>query len=227
MKSQRLIFLDTIRGMLLLIMIIYHYFFNLAYFFNCPINLKAFPLNIIPPLFSALFLFVSGFSSNLSNNSVKRGFYVLFWAMIITLVTFFVAPEAPIYFGILHCIGVMMVLKEILLKNLSNQQLIIIAVFLLFFAFISSNYYPNHNYFLFLGLRSRSFASLDFYPLIPHGAYFVLGLVFGKNFRPSFLTRKPKNKIGEVISLAGKNSLKVYLLHQPLFFLIYLIITLL
>lgn len=205
-------------------MVIYHYAFNLSYFLNYPINLNSFPINIVPPLFSACFIFVSGYSSTLSKNSAKRGFYVLFWGMIITIVTFIFTPEAPIYFGILHCLGSMMIIKGFFLEKTPNHYLLIISIVVFLLGFITNNYYSDHNYFLFLGLTSRSFTSLDYYPLIPHGAFFILGLFFARKEKPTFLIKKPKNKIGEVITLAGKNSLKVYLLHQPIFFIIYYLI---
>ncbi len=208
-------------------MIAYHYTFNLSYFLNFPIDLNSQLLKVTPPIFSACFLLVSGYSSNLSKNSIKRGFYVLFWGMIITLVTFFVVPEAPIYFGILHCIGIMMILKGAFLKKFSNQFLLLLFFFLLVLGIIIKDFYLEHNFLLFLGLISKSFSSLDYYPLIPHGAYFILGLFFARSFKSDFLINGPKNKIGEVITLLGKNSLKVYLLHQPLFFLIYYFIKML
>lgn len=208
-------------------MITYHYTFNLSYFFDFSIDLNSFLLKITPPIFSACFLFVSGYSSNLSKNSTKRGFYVLFWGMIITLVTFFVLPEAPIYFGILHCIGIMMILKGSLLNKISDGLLLGLFFSVLTIGFMIKDYYLDHDYLLFLGLISKSFSSLDYYPLIPHGAYFILGLFFARKFKSDFLINAPENKIGEAITLLGKNSLKVYLLHQPLFFLIYFFIKML
>lgn len=223
MTEKRLYLLDFLRGLLLLIMVIYHYTFNLSYFFNYPIDLDAFFLKIIPPVFSSCFLLVSGYSSTLSRNSFKRGTYILYWAMVVTIVTFIFIPEAPVYFGILHCIGLMMILSRYL-KKLPDIFLIIMSVSFFILGYITKNYYLNHNLFLFLGITSSSFASVDFYPLIPHGAFFILGTLLGRKKIPDILFTYPKNKIGEALTLAGKNSLKVYLLHQPLFFLFYYLI---
>lgn len=220
MKEQRLHFLDFLRGLLLLIMVIYHYLFNLSYFFNYPINLDGFFLKVIPPVFSSCFLLVSGYSSTLSHNSFKRGSYVFFWGLIITIVTILFTPEAPIYFGILHCIGIMMILSTYL-KSFPNKFLLFLSLGILLSGYIVKDFHLNHNLLLFLGITSNSFASLDYYPLIPHGAFFLLGILLGRKNIPEFFYKKTQNKIGEVLTLAGKNSLKVYLLHQPLFFLIY------
>lgn len=223
LKKQRFDFLDFIRGLLLIVMVAYHYTFNLSYFFNYNIDLHSFPLKIVPPFFSALFLFVSGFSSNLSHDSKKRGFYVLFWAAIITLVSFFAAPEAPIYFGILHCIGIMMIFSSFIKRASASFILFWSAAFLIL-GYCFNSIHTEHNYLLFLGITSTSFASLDFYPLMPHGAYFLLGNYSSRKKIPSFLEYQLKNKIGEAITFLGKNSLKVYLLHQPIFFIIYFLV---
>ncbi len=223
MKENRLYFLDFLRGTLLLIMVIYHYLFNLSYFFNYPVNLDVFFLKIIPPVFSSCFLLVSGYSSNLSRNSFNRGLYVLFWGMIITIVTFLFIPEAPVYFGILHCIGIMMIFSNYL-KQKSDKYLIITGLIVFLLSFITKEIQSGNNLFLFLGITSNSFASLDYYPIIPHGSFFIFGIFLGRKKIPAFFYKNPENKIGEVLTLAGKNSLKVYLLHQPLFFVIYYLI---
>ncbi len=220
MNNNRLYFLDFLRGLLLLIMIFYHYTFNLSYFFDYPINLDAFFLKIIPPVFSSCFLLVSGYSSVLSRNVAKRGLYVFFWATVVTLVTFIITPEAPVFFGILHCIGIMMIIAHFL-KNIPDVLLLISPILVFIIDFLIKDLSVNYNYLLFLGITSNSFTSLDYYPLIPHGAFFLFGIFLGRNFKPDFLYKKLENKIGEALTFAGKNSLKVYLLHQPLFFAIY------
>ncbi len=139
MKENRLYFLDFLRGTLLLIMVIYHYLFNLSYFFNYPVNLDVFFLKIIPPVFSSCFLLVSGYSSNLSRNSFNRGLYVLFWGMIITIVTFLFIPEAPVYFGILHCIGIMMIFSNYL-KQKSDKYLIITGLLYFYLALLQKKF---------------------------------------------------------------------------------------
>lgn len=226
MEKERLFLLDFFRGSLIILIIFYHYTFNLSYFLNYNINLQSLPLRIIPPLSSSLFLFISGYSTSLSKNSLKRGLIILFWALVISLVTLFVTPEGPIFFGILHCIGFMMLFTWFLRKAPD------IIIFFLAIIFFLSGFYVdsislNHNYLLFLGLVAPGFSSLDYYPLFPAGSFFLLGNYLSRKKRPDFLYLKNKNKIGGAISYAGKNSLTFYLLHQPLFFLLYFFIKLL
>ncbi len=227
MEKERLFLLDFIRGSLMMVIIFYHYIFNLSYFLNYNIDLDSFSLRLIPPLTSSLFLLISGYSASLSRNSLKRGLFILFWASIISLVTFFVTPQGPIYFGILHSIGSMMLLGFFLRKM---PDKIILFLGLLFFAagFYVKNISLSHNYLLFLGLVSANFASLDYYPLFPSGSFFLFGIYLSRKKRPDFLSFKIENKIGGALSFAGKNSLTFYLLHQPLFFIIhFFLITLL
>lgn len=226
MEKERLFLLDFFRGSLIVLIIFYHYIFNLSYFLNYPIDLQALPLRLIPAISSSLFLLISGYSTSLSRNSLKRGLRILLWAGLISLVTMIVTPEGPIYFGILHSIG-SMILIAYLLRNRPDWLILILAIFFYLAGFYVDRISPNHNYLLFLGIVGKGFSSLDYYPLFPSGAYFLLGNFFARKNWGKFLKYKIKNKIGEAIAFAGKNSLHFYLLHQPLFFLLYFLINLL
>lgn len=225
MLNKRMKFLDFFRGILMCSIIFYHYAFNLSYFLDYDINLYSFPLVIIPPISSALFLFVSGFSSNLSRNSLKRGLYIFFWAIIITLVTLYFFPEAPITFGILHCIAVSMIFSYFL-RDFSTKIIISLAIMIFASGYLINNIAFDNSYLFFLGITGPGYSALDYYPLVPHSAFFLFGMAVGKNIDnfPFLYKFKIKNKIGELITLFGRNSLKVYLVHQPLFFLIYFLL---
>ena len=223
--KERLDYLDALRGILLIFMIGYHYLFNLEYFFGYSTPIFSFPINLIPPVVSALFLVISGISVTFSRNPVKRGLLVLFWAMVITLVSYQVEPAAPITFGILHCIGLMMLLSVPLSRLGKTPSLI---AFLLFFLLghLFLQLYVSVPWLFFAGLRSPAYGALDYYPIFPHGAYFIMGMIivrFGTLERFSFPVR---GRIMKGTAWLGRQSLKVYLLHQPLFFGVYYLLTL-
>lgn len=58
-------------------------------------------------------MFISGMSSRYSHNNAKRGIQCFFIGMIITFIFAFFAPTAPILFGILHFMGVSMMIYAI------------------------------------------------------------------------------------------------------------------
>ena len=74
-----------------------------------------------------------------------------------------------------------------------------------------------------LGLTCRHFSSLDYFPLLPFAGWFIWGIVLGRLLYASGKTRLPGH--GRALPLRalraiGRHSLPLYLLHQPVFFLL-------
>ena len=75
-----------------------------------------------------------------------------------------------------------------------------------------------------LGVIWPEFTSADYFPLMPNLAYFLVGAVIGRNVYARRQTRFPKvntqNPAVRFLTLLGRHSLPVYLLHQPVLFLL-------
>ena len=70
-----------------------------------------------------------------------------------------------------------------------------------------------------LGLYWQGFTSSDYFPLLPHLGFFLIGAALGKTLykrRTSLLPKvKDTNPILRFLRFCGKHSLWIYLLHQP------------
>ena len=86
-------------------------------------------------------------------------------------------------------------------------------------------------YFSWIGLNSDVPITNDFYPLFPWVSFYIFGLWVCKPFR-SFIAIKNKEArsnnykltyIYESLLFLGRYSLTVYILHQPIFFSLFLI----
>ena len=242
-NSSRIKILDTVRGLAIILMVIYHTCFDIVrnkFFANSKWLYSAFNF-FYTPFYTALwiitlsaFLLIAGITSNFSRNNFKRAAIVLCAAFALTVFSVFYMPEFIIYFGILHCMGVCMLIYALLQrycpKLLDKIPQWSLAVLFVFFFILTENISPindifitifNHKFLLptyIFGFYSISFSSADYYPLLPWIFMFFMGAKLGKYIKeekfPSWFYKfeiKP-------FSFVGRYPLLIYLLHQPIIF---------
>lgn len=238
-KIKRIHMLDEIRGFAVFCMIFYHAFYTIAVFFECQWGrdlLKFF--SPAEPYFAGLFILISGISSCLSHSNMERGGKLLLISMLVTAVTFFFDRSSIIVFGILHFLAICMILFGAL-KNIIEKIPMIIVLILnvvlfvltihvpqgmfgvsgLFEITIPAGYYSS-NYMFAFGLPSASFASADYFPLIPWMFVFFAGTALGRLAATGkFPVGMYKSRI-PFFSVLGRNALFLYVLHQPVIFAI-------
>lgn len=199
---------------------------------------------LIQQLFAGLFIVVSGVSCRLSKNNIKRGVRCLFFALAISYVTFVIIPDEAIFFGILHLLGASMILAGFLMPLINKIKPIIgISVFAFLFiltyslqngniGFLGLFSYdlpaPFYNFpFSFaLGMPSNSFSTLDYYPISPWIFLFFSGIFLGSYIKKDNLPEFFYKTRFKLLSLAGRNSLIIYMLHQPVIYLLCILFSL-
>lgn len=211
--------IDFFRGCALILMILFHLLYDLKEVFNISINFNLTLYSLIGRSSAIIFIFISGLSSTFSKSNAKRGYKILLIAIIITIITHALDPDFGIKFGILHFLGVCMLLYP-LLSKIRKSILIVLGIIIFLLNFFIKNISIETDLFFPIGINTSAFTSSDYYPLIPWLSLFILGIVFGQilykkkesifkhNFKPNII-----NKIG------GK-TLIIYLLHQPIIFAI-------
>lgn len=241
---QRVHLIDEIRGLSIILMVFYHAFFMLGYFFEIEFLAKAqvFFEPLQPP-FACLFIFISGISSNLSRSNFKRGIRLLGIALGFTLVTAVILPRfditgAEIYFGVLHLLSVSMLLYALLKKPLSKVPTSVgISVMLVLFAVtftVQSGKFlwleiPDKIYdfgwLAPLGFPATDFYSADYFPVLPYIFMFFAGTFFGRLAEKDALPKSWYVSRCRPLSAVGKKTLIIYILHWPIIFLLGLIIS--
>ncbi|MDO4966171.1 MAG: heparan-alpha-glucosaminide N-acetyltransferase [Lachnospiraceae bacterium] len=240
MKSNRYGLIDFLRGLNLISMIIYHACWDLQFMFgvNVPGYTGRFGL-IWQKSICITFILISGFCINFSKNKKKkilRGVLISVCGAVITYVTVVFMPDSPIYFGILTFMGFAMILFALLSDSLSkaNPYIGAIVCFILFIVFYDVIYgsigflglfhfdLPRSLYAnmvtAFLGFPSSSFCSSDYFSVLPWIFLYGCGFYFGIIFNRTGLTKilcKPKDS---VFNWIGKNTLIIYMLHQPIIY---------
>lgn len=233
-NQNRIWELDFFRGIALLFMVYFHIVFNLNEFYGYPVAYLTGVNFYIGKASVILFMVVSGISCRFSRHIIKNALKILGIAMGITLVTHGVdyfavnvfhtqSPYIGIKFGILHFFGISMLLYPLLVK-INRYVLLALGGAIIALGQVTVRMTVAHDYLFPLGIISSNFYSSDFYSLVPWLGVFIIGMVLG-----DFLYREKKSifkfSMGDnPISAAGRNTLLIYVLHQPVIILLLTVI---
>ena len=223
-KRERIWEIDVARGLCIPGMILIHLIYdvvNLYGFVHWP-----YPgwYSLFKNNYGALFILISGVSVTLGSRSVRRGVTVFCSGMIVTIVTlgmYFLGMAGRgiiIYFGVLHCLGVCMLLWPVF-RRLSPGKLVLLGVPLVLAGWWLRTVSFDLPFLMPLGFTFPGFSSSDYFPLMPNLGYFLLGAAFGKGVYREKKTRFPnvdtQNSLLRFFGWCGRNCLMIYLLHQP------------
>ncbi len=226
-RSQRLWELDTLRGIAIVLMVIFHFVFNLRNFFGFEIiNLYEGFWYYEGRVAAIIFIMLVGVISSLIHQredhevaiqkNSYRGLRLIGLGLIITLATFIFAQDNTIWFGILHFLGLATLISIPLCRY--KWLNILLAVILFAGYFPIKDLYTDNYFGLIFGVTPASFASYDYYALIPWLGYVLIGVALGNwiyaDNKP-LIKRKPTTP-EKALAKAGKYSLWIYLIHQPI-----------
>lgn len=239
-KNERFWEIDFLRGVAIIMMIIYHILFDLYFFDIVKINLYSLSFHLFLYPIGTTFLLLVGISLTLSYSRIKnilsekeiefkflkRGIMIFTLGLILTVFTWFFLGSGFILFGVLHCIGLCIILSIPFLKyRFFNLSLGIILVFI---GIILRAMVFDFPYLLWVGFVPRGFYTVDYFPLLPWFGVTLIGIFIGNalyvDYKRSFhITDLSNFKAVKILSFLGKNSLVVYFVHQPVILgLIYL-----
>jgi uncharacterized membrane protein len=227
--------IDFFRGIAVVLMIIFHAVFDISFFGVYAINLAAGFWWAFPRVTASIFIILAGVSltisyargcGRLAENELMlkylgRGAFIFFLGMLITAFTWLFLNPGTIWFGILHFMGVAIILGYLLLRyGNSGLMLVLAAAALLAGAYLSTASF-GFPWLLWLGFIPAGIYSLDYFPLFPWFGIFLLGMLIGGRFYPAGNRSFKIIELSQVLPvrvfcLLGSNSLVVYFIHQPL-----------
>lgn len=231
-RAERIWELDALRGLCILCVIIIHFLFDLNYFLGLNLALPAWYL-FLQQYGGIIFVVLSGACATLGTRSFRRGLIVFGCGMLVTLVTFgmyrlgFVTSDVVVWFGVLHLLGVCMMLYPVF-RKLPTLQLISCGIVLICVGYLMTGVIVQVKFLFPLGLVYEGFASGDYFPILPHLGWFMLGSGLGRLLYAEKRTRLPgsfqKRCFARALCWCGRSSLFIYLLHQPLVYGILMLI---
>ncbi len=208
--SLRYPIIDLIRFVAIIFMIIFHLFWDLDVFKFVDINFNKDPFWFwFPRLIVTLFLIPMGMSMGLVyQNGItwpkvwKRVLKISFFAVIISIATYFAFPKNWIYFGTLHCIAACSLLALPFLKTPRLNLLIAIALPTLYWI-LDIKFTPLS--------KAWKIVSMDYIPIHPWLGMVLLGISL---FHFKFHHLLKDIKLPKFILWCSKHSLEIYLVHQ-------------
>lgn len=218
-KAERIWELDLIKGIALLLMIYFHVVYDLKEIYHLSFSYQSGINYYIGKAAGILFIFTAGISSSLARSNIKRALKLLAIALAITAITHLYDPVIGIKFGILHFLGVSILISPLMLKA-NKYLLVVLGTIVIAIAPYISTIKADNNFLFILGLTTNNFVSSDFYPMIPWLGIFLYGLAAGKSFyvyKKSVIALQPRENL---LTRAGQHTLLIYLLHQPLTLLV-------
>ena len=225
---ERILWIDVIRGVSILAMITFHFAFDLMYFGFAKSDLIYQPdWRLFERMIAFSFLFIAGLSLFITHGSlinwnsfIKRYGVTAICAVLISTVTYVLFNGDMIRFGILHAISVSGLISLLLLK-LNSFFLALLAVIIFLINLIIPQPVEGDYFWQWLIYTNETPHSLDYRPIIPWITPFILGMASYQLFKKWGLLETNKIIIYRelsILSWLGRNSLIIYLIHQPILF---------
>lgn len=217
---------DFLRGLSIILMVFYHLGYDLKELcgINTLLGIEFDPssgvLLAAQSFFAGVFIILSGISSTLSHSNVRRALKLIGIAILVTAATYVFDPSSTIHFGILHCLGVSILLYGLTLERskalaCGATGLIVIGLGAAV-SLVMKNVSVPFDWLLPFGITSNAYSSYDYFPLLPWFGIFLLGAALGKSVYASKRSLIPKRLPGTFINAAGRHSLLIYVVHQPI-----------
>jgi uncharacterized membrane protein len=242
-QSSRLWEVDTLRGVAIVLMLFYHFVWDLNYFGLYQANMLVGPWQIFARTIASIFIFVMGVSLTLSYNRVKqqsghpapvkkyllRGGQVFGLGLLITIATYFFIGRGFVVFGILHLLGLSIILAYPFLHWNKWVSLVAGLVIIGLGVFFIDRMIVSFPWLIWLGVRQWGVYMVDYYPVLPWFGVALLGVFAGRMLYPggvrgfALLDLSQWNPV-RGLRFLGRHSLLIYLIHQPILIAIFFVL---
>ena len=227
---MRILFIDQIKGIAVILMIIYHIFMMTFYMNVYKFDINNEFLSLIGILSHTIFIVTSGINLylNYQNNDkfyksqYKRLIKLTLGSIIMTYISYIsFGDKLYVKFGILHFILVSTILSYPILKN-QNMSILFLAINLIIIVLIDNNknifnnFCKSNPFTCFnLGIYNKynnNYKSLDHFPIFPKYSHFLTGIIIGQLITDNNFNIKPLN-IPNIFVNLGQKSFEIYIIH--------------
>lgn len=211
---MRVPYLDILRAIAVIWMIIFHVSYDMRMFGMNNIDFAQGFWFAFPRIIAGTFLFCVGIALNYTHREkvktsalFKRLKQLGISALLVSIGTYFTFRSQWIYFGTLHCILAGSLLGAFFVHR--RKAALVVMIFLLFLQYVA-----GFDIKWVSSVLQRP--SMDFIPIYPWFWVILAGLLLGP-----YLSRIPflmTLKTPKFFDFLGRHSLVIYLVHQPLIF---------
>ena len=233
--KKRLELLDTVRGITVISMILYHALWDICYLGLAPQSLISSNAAAVWQLtICCSFILLSGYCFPMGSRKIRHGIVIMGWGVAITVVTCTFVPQTSDIFGVLWLLGICALIAcllhhcfEELTPPLSAVWAIVCLIGFSGFYRVGTGYldlvHPvklprglYHGLFMSLiGFRDPEFFSVDYFPLLPWAFLYFTGYFLNRMTAGNEKLKKALTPGLPFFSFIGRHSLVIYLVHQP------------
>lgn len=237
---RRVQLMDELRGGLIILVVVYHFLYDLVVLFGLELPLLLNPftpwMHFLRDFFTGCIMLISGIACLYSHNNLMRGLKTLGCGLLLTLFTYLFLPSSIILFGILHFFGSAMILYSALAKLLAKIPSVAGMVCSLLGLLATWNlkhgqwglwplflgalppWLCDKPWLFPLGFPAPGVYSADYYPLLPWFFAFLMGTFIGRPIRQGRAPAWFYQSHAPLFASIGRHTLLIYLLHQPILY---------
>jgi uncharacterized membrane protein len=219
-------------------MLVSNFVFDLFYFTSLVDIQAGFPVFLAKGT-AGLFVLLVGISLTLSYarpdagrlgfvKYLRRGGRIFAYGLLITVATWFAVGRQLVVFGILHLIGLGIILAYPFLRH--RLISLFCGVLIIGISFFTTRIIVSYHWLLWLGLQYDGFSSVDYTPVIPWFGLILIGIFLGRYFNSGGWLNRHTSSMGQWrmargLAFCGRHSLPIYFVHQPIFWAGFWLIT--
>ena len=246
---ERITWVDALRGIAIVLMVIYHFFFDLFYYRLADIPLEDIGWVIFQRVIATLFLTLVGVSLVLSENAGRqakqgpKGYERHFRralkfggvALLITALTWIYPHYAFIQFGIIHFIALSTLIAPFFFRF--GRLNAVLGIIVIAMGSFTVNITTDNCYLFWLGLTCPSYVALDHYPIFPWFGLVLVGMAVGQKIfglsevrtgddrnkkmpQTRIFSAGPLSWLEDKLAFLGRHSLLIYVVHQVVLVLV-------
>jgi uncharacterized membrane protein len=222
---------DAARGVAIIMMIVYHTAYDLDTLGGYDIQSTMGYWALFADLTAGLFLFLVGVSLTISRTRTSltgwrlfgkylaRGLRILAYGVVLTVI-FLALGMGVVAFGILHLIGISIILAYPFMRLRFANLVLGALIFAAGQYVLAQAFYAQSFWLLPFGVVPEGVVMPDYRPLLPWFGVVLIGLffgnvVYGDGRRPA-VTEDKAPLVARPLLPLGRNSLFIYLIHQPI-----------
>lgn len=218
---NRLEILDILRGIAIVLMVAFHFCYDLSYFRLASFDFynDSFWLHARTFILS-LFLLLVGVSLWIAHSdklklekALQRAGIIALNAGLVSVATWYLFADRFVFFGVLHFIVVASLVGLLFVRN--RVLSLIVGIVLISMQTIQHNWF-DQPWIQWIGMMTHKPATEDYVPLIPWLGVVLLGIFFARWIPVLNLKFGVINSRLHRLASMGRHSLVIYMLHQPL-----------